>query len=63
MYNLNSIKTTPQARLEEKFILMKVKYLLTELEENGTDGGGSVVTHETRIWEVPRSNPVTGQPG
>ena len=28
-----------------------------------TERGGSVVTHETRIREVPGSNPVTRQPG
>ena len=28
-----------------------------------TERGGSVVTHETRILEVPGSNPVAGQPG
>ena len=28
-----------------------------------TERGGSVVTHETRIREVPGSNPVAGQPG
>ena len=27
-----------------------------------TERGGSVVTHETRIREVPGSNPVAGQP-
>ena len=25
--------------------------------------GGSVITHETRIREIPGSNPVVGQPG
>ena len=28
-----------------------------------TERGGFVVTHETRIGEVPVSNPVAGQPG
>ena len=28
-----------------------------------TERGGSVVTHETRIREVPGSNTVAGQPG
>ena len=28
-----------------------------------TERGGSLVTHETRIREVPGSNPVAGQPG
>ena len=28
-----------------------------------TERGGSVVTHEIRIREVPGSNPVAGQPG
>ena len=28
-----------------------------------TERGGSVVTHETRIREVPGSNPMASQPG
>ena len=33
------------------------------LEYNRTERGGSVVTHETRILEVPGSNPGADQPG
>ena len=32
-------------------------------KNNITERGGSVVTHETRIRDVPGSNPVGGQPG
>ena len=32
-------------------------------QNNTTERGGSVITHETRIREVPGSNPVAGQPG
>ena len=49
---------------------MYIKHLTTikELKNgiqktNSTERDGSVVTHETRIQEVPGSIPVAGQPG
>ena len=40
-------------------------FSITEEKSSSTESerGGSVVTHETRIREVPGSNPVAGQPG
>ena len=40
----------------EKIVLGRIIIIFTER-------GGSVVMHETRIREVPGSNPVAGQPG
>ena len=37
--------------------------ILTGQQSKLTERGGSVVTHETRIREVPGSNPVADQPG
>ena len=38
------------------------KQLFVKVTKFNTAQGGSVVTHETRIREVPDSNPVAGQP-
>ena len=38
-------------------------YVIMAIIKIPTERGGSVVTHETRILEVPGLNPVVDQPG
>ena len=42
--------------------LMSVKIPFPRYKQNTTERGGSVVTHEIRIWEVLGLNPGAGQP-
>ena len=43
-------------------ILKLITFFSKKQEKNITERGGSVVTHETRIREVPGSNPGADQP-
>ena len=45
------------------YLFNKQKTIQVSIKPSSTERGGSVVTHETRIREVPGSNPVADQPG